>query len=446
MASSRTRRSAEPLEAADRLLATVELRGKRLAAGLSGGMDSVVLLEILKRLEHKHGYALRAIHVHHGLSPNADRWSRFCAAYCRRLQVPLSIRRVRVDAKSGAGLEGAAREARMAALRALRVDAFALAHHLDDQAETVLLSLLRGAGLRGASGMAAASKLGKALLLRPLLEIPRTAIAAYASSRELSWVDDESNLDEALGRGYLRRRVLPVIEARYPRWREALARAARHFAEADALLRVRIGAETRLTARTLRAAGSAVARIQLREFLAAHGLRAPSARRLDEMLRQLCGAASDARVQIVHDGAALRLYRGELRLERAAPLPAAVPREFEPVVWSGEARLAIPGLNGELRFRRARGRGIDAGRLAGAPLVVRLRQGGERLQPHPRRPRRALKDLFQEAGIPPWRRARIPLLFCGEDLVWVAGLGTDAAYRAQGLRRGILPQWRELGA
>jgi tRNA(Ile)-lysidine synthase len=155
------------------------------------------------------------------------------------------------------------------------------------------------------------------------------------------------------------------------------------------------------------------------------------------MLRQVLGAAADSRTEIVHDGAALRVYRGGLFLERKTPAP-----DFEPLVWAGEPRLVIPSLEGELRFRRALGQGIDAARLAGRPVMVRLRRGGERLQPHPRRPGRPLKDLFQEAGVPPWRRARLPMLFCGEDLVWVPGLGVDAAYLARGACRGIVPQWR----
>lgn len=436
MASSRTPRSADPLGAVDRFLATVDLRGKRLVAGLSGGMDSVVLLDVLRRLESKHGYALRALHVHHGLSPNADRWAHFCARLCRRWEVPMSTRRVKVDGARGQGFEGAARAARQGAFRLAPGDALALAHHLDDQAETVLLALLRGAGVRGASAMGAKGRLGSLCVLRPLLEVPRAELNAYAAARGLKWVEDESNQDDSLARGYLRTRVLPEIEARYPRWREALARAAGHFAEADALLRSRIGSTSRLTVSALRASG-VTARLRLRDFLAAHGLRAPSARRLAEMLRQVCSAPQDARTEIVHDGMALRVYRGELLLERKSP-----EQEFEPRVWAGESRLDLPSLEGELRFRRVLGEGIDPARLSGRPVLVRLRRGGERLQTHPKRPRRPLKDLFQEAGVPPWRRARLPLLFCGDDLVWAPGLGVDAAYRARAAHRGIVPEWR----
>ena len=382
------------------------LEGKRVAIGLSGGVDSVVLLHALSR-----HLPVRAVHVHHGLSPNAGRWARFCRAYCRSLKVPLAVRRVRV-ASAGKGVEAAAREARYAVFGELAVDAIALAPQLDDQAETVLMNLLRGAGTRGASGMPAERRFGNKRLVRPLLEVPREAIVDYARRHGLEWIEDESNALEALTRNFIRRQVAPLLAQRYPRWREALARAARHFSRAE------------LDAQAL-----------VRTFLAERGLRAPSEARLAEMVRQL--AAGGAHTLIEHDGARLRLYRGKL-------LPAsAAPRPMAPVRWRGEPRLALPALGGELVFRSVRGRGIDADALKKQPLVVRLRSGGERLQPDSRRPRRTLKNLFQEAGIPSWQRERLPLLFRGAELVWAPGLGVDARYQAKKNSPGVLPEWRE---
>jgi len=389
------------------------LNGKRIAAGLSGGVDSVVLLHVLHALEPEFGYRLCAVHVHHGLSPNADAWRRHCAALCRRLRVPFSARRVRVE-RAGKGLEAGAREARRKAFAGLRVHAIALGHQLDDQAETVLLNLLRGAGPAGASAMPALGRLGAKLLVRPLLQVPRAAIAAYARANALAWVEDESNADESRTRNFLRHRVGPLLASRFPRWREALSRAAGHFAAAE------------LDARRL-----------LREYLAARGLRAPSEARLQEMLKQLGGARPDSRTTVVHDGAHLRLYRGRVMTTRPA-----LSRGFAPVRWNGERRLALPALGGELRFRRAQGAGIDPARLDGCEVTVRLRSGGERLRPDARRPNRTLKNLFQEAGVPPWVRERLPLLFCGSDLVWVPGLGVDARYLASRGTRGIVPEWR----
>jgi tRNA(Ile)-lysidine synthase len=383
MASSRKPPSAD--------LGGLELRGKRVAVGLSGGVDSVVLLDLLRALAPRHGFRLEAVHVHHGLSPHAEAWARFCRALCRDWRVPLAVRRVRVD-KRGRGLEAAARAARHAAFARHPAQVIALAHQVDDQAETVLLNLLRGAGARGASAMPVARRLGGKTLLRPLLAVRRSEIVTYARARGLRWIEDESNRDVALTRNFIRLRVGPLLEERFPRWRESLARAARHFASTDDK-----------------------ARLVLREFLRARGLRAPSEAKLVEMLRQLTGKGT--RTAVEHDGAVLRLYRGRVSVDRRA--------------------------GGELRLRPARGRGIDAARLERSRLTLRARSGGERLQLDARRPRRTLKNLFQEAGVPPWRRERLPLLYCDDQLVWVPELGVAAGWQAARGARGVVPEWRE---
>jgi tRNA(Ile)-lysidine synthase len=401
MASSRKPRSAEVTAAVGRTLA--EVHGKRILVGLSGGIDSVVLLHALAQ----HG-KVAAAHIHHGLSPNADRWARFCRRLCKQLGVPLTVRRVRVAKRN----EAAAREARYAALRKLPFDVLALAHHLDDQAETVLMNLLRGAGPRGARGMPQRARFHGRVLVRPLLDVPREAITAYAREHRLKWVEDESNASDAFTRNFLRLRIAPLLSERYPRWREALARAARHFGRADVT------------------AGGA-----LRQFLADQGLRAPSEAKLVEMLRQLTGRGS--RTLIEHDGAELRVYRGEVVVQKPKGQGA-----FHPVAWHGERKLALPELGGELRFRRRRGAGIDPKWLAAGALHVKLRSGGERLQPDARRPRRTLKNLFQESGVPPWQRARMPLIYRGDDLVWAPGLGIDSRYQSAQNRAGWVPEWR----
>ena len=247
-------------------------------------------------------------------------------------------------------------------------------------------------------------------LLRPLLETSRSQIEAYARRHGLPWIEDESNADESLTRNFIRRRVGPLLERRYPRWKENLGRAARHFAREEA------GAEE-----------------LLRNFLQAKGLRAPSEAKLVEMLKQL--TAGGSRTLIEHDGARLRVYRGQIVEDRGPG--GALP----PIAWKGERRLALPQLGGALRFHRARGKGIAT---TASPLSVRLRAGGERLQPDPRRPRRTLKNLFQEAGVPPWERDRLPLLFHGADLVWAPGLGIDARYQAGKNAFGVLPEWRRI--
>jgi tRNA(Ile)-lysidine synthase len=349
-----------------------------------------------------------AVHVHHGLSPNADAWAAFCRRLCRRFGVPLTVRKVTV-VKRAEGLEAAARRARYDAFSRVGADCIALAHNLDDQAETVLMNLLRGAGARGARGMQRETRFEGKTLVRPLLDLPRAAILAYAREHRLQWVEDESNANEALTRNFVRRRIGPLLDQRFPGWKESLARAARHFSRKEAL-----------------------AEALLRKFLQTKGLRAPSEAKLIEMLKQLTSRGS--RTLIEHDGARLRVYRGKIHEDRPA-------QPFSPVSWKGERKLALPELGGELRFKRARGKGIAAG---AKPLQVRVRKGGERLQPDPRRPRRTLKNLFQEAGVPPWERDRLPLLTSGDDVVWVPGLGVDAKYRAAKNASGILPEWRKM--
>ena len=416
MASSRKPRSGEAADALARAVAhSLEaggLAGKRLVAALSGGVDSVVLLHVLHRLRAAHRLRLSAVHVNHGLSPNAADWARFCRRYCRSLGVPLAVRQVKVR-RAGAGVEAAAREARYEVLKGLRADAVVLAHHLDDQAETVLLNLLRGTGPAGARGMPRAAPLGAMQLLRPFLDIPREAILAYARESGLAWIEDESNADEAFTRNFLRHRVGPLLDERFPRWRENVARAARLFA-----------------------AEELQAHRALRGFLQARGLRAPSEAKLQELLRQLVGEGK--RVAVRHDGHVVRMYRGAVRVE-----PDASAAAFAPVAWAGERRLRLPPGWGEVRFRRASapGEGLDPARVGRGAWRVQRRRGGERLKPDARRPSRSLKNLFQEAGIAPWQRDAMPLLYCGEDLVWVPGIGIDCRYVAAE-RRGFVPEWR----
>ena len=361
-----------------------------MTVGLSGGIDSVVLLHLLKSEARERGLRVSAVHVHHGLSPNADAWARFCRRLCRAWQVPLRVRKVTVE-RAGEGLEAAARRARHEAFKALQTDV-ALAHTLDDQAETVLMNLLRGAGVRGAAGMAARSRLGGHALVRPLLGNSRAWVEEYARAHGLEWIEDESNLDEAFTRNFVRRRVGPLIAERFPRWREALARAAGHFARRDA-------DEADI----------------LRHVLSARGARAPSAAKLAEMLKQLGSAGS--RTLIRHDGARLRLYRDRIFIGDAGDAGAF-----------------------SIEFRPAKGRGIALDALLKKGWVLRPRSGGERLQPDAKRPRRTLKNLFQEAGVPPWRREQLPLLYCGRDLAWVPGIGIDLRYQAARGQAGVLPK------
>ena len=425
MASSRkpgpSKASAGRVEVA--LAASLErtgARGSAICVALSGGVDSVVLIQGLASIAKRFGLSISALHVNHGLSPSAYKWERHCRTLCRRLRVPLTVRRVKIPTRRKGGLESAARDARYAALARARADFVALAHQLDDQAETVLMNLLRGAGLRGAAAMPETGPLpmaGETTLraLRPLLAVSREAVVEYAIAHRLHWDEDESNADQSLTRNWVRRSVGPLLASRYPRWREALARAAVHFGEAQRLLAA--DAAECLSAETLRTAPKARARLMLREFLRAGGVRAPDAKRLDEMLRQVLETSSSAGLEIALDGKIMGRFRGEL-----AVLPDSATQ-------------------GKVVFHSCKGAGIDAARFKAQPVTIRSRQGGERMRLAPNRPSRTLKNLFQEAGIPPWERDRLPLVYFGADLVWVPGLGVAADYRAARGKAGVMPEW-----
>ena len=420
--------------------------GRRLTVALSGGVDSVVLLDLLDRLRVELDFSLSAVHVNHQLSPHAAEWARFCEALCAARGVPLHVQAVKVRKRSELGLEAAAREARYAVLLAQPADHVVLAHHLDDQAETVLLNLLRGAGVRGLSGMPTIrgreQQGGMApTILRPLLDVSRAAVLAYGKQRKLAWVEDESNADVSLTRNFLRAEVMPAIERKFPAYRDTILRASRNLAEASALLDelggldlVHGARDGRLNMGYLSGLSQARAKNLLRVFFQSQGAPMPDAIRLQEMLHQLLAAGSGARIEIAWSRFVLRRYRGEVWVESGVPTPQADWSR----PWCGESVLPLPELGCQLEFVPAQGEGISLAQLHTHAVSLRLRQGGERLRVDCKRPRRSLKNLFQEAAIPAWMRERLPLIFCGEHLVAVPGIGVDCAYQATADEAGLL--------
>ena len=443
----------------------------RLLAGLSGGVDSVVLLDSLQRVARRLRFRLSALHVNHQLSPRARRWEAFCRRLCRARGVPFQS--VKVTVRRGNSLEAAARAARYAAFARQDCDYVVLAHHRDDQVETLLLQLLRGAGVKGLAAMPLLrreegrgsrvegttlatrhspldtwhstpdTRHSTPAILRPLLDVTRDEILEYAKARKLTWVEDESNADITFQRNFLRHEVLPVIARRFPAYRVTLARAAGHLAEAARVLDEIAAADGAgmvdggtLAVDALRRLPSARARNLLRCFLAGHGLGMPAANRLKEALRQALSAKQDARVQIELDGASLRRHAGRLHVVRAHAAPLRFARR-----WRGEARLELPDLGGVLTLVPGSGGGVSRARLRGRAITIRLRRGGERLQPDCRRPRRSLKNLLQEARTPPWERERLPLIFCGEKLVWAPGIGVDCTFQASRGEPALRPAW-----
>lgn len=419
--------------------------GDKVVLALSGGVDSMVLLDILARLAKRMRFELSALHINHGLSPNAALWARSCRRACRARGVTCRV--VRVGVERANSVERAARDARYAALAKVRADWIVLAHNKDDQVETVLLQLLRGTGLKGLAGMplARTPRTGP-VLVRPLLDVPRGDIESYARRRKLEWVEDESNADPRYTRNWLRREVLPAVASRVPAYRDALGRAAQYAAEAsellEALARIDISAAcdaggVRVDA--LRKLGDARARNLVRGLIAEGGWPMPQSQRLDEALRQALGARADARITVNLGACELRRHGERLHLVS----PRAAAHDAWEARWQGERKLSLPQLGGFLQMARRRGSGLSLERLEGQVVNVRPRRGGERLQPEAGRPRRTVKNLLQEAGIPAWQRERLPFIYCGSTLVCVPGVGVDHRFRAKKGEASVLPQWTE---
>ena len=411
--------------------------GRHLALALSGGADSVVLLDILAQLRAGLHFHLSSLYINHQISPNAALWGGFCAGLCARLDVPFEAVAVDIGSRAGESLEALARAARYRVFSEQPADFVVLAQHLDDQAETLLLQLLRGAGAKGLSAM---PELG-GRILRPLLDVPRRTIVDYAVLHGLKWVEDESNADIAFDRNYLRHEVLPLLERRFPAYRETFSRASRNLAECalllDDLARLDHAAavvEGRLRVDALRKLSGPRARNLMRHYLAGAGVPMPSAGRLENMLQQLRGSRDDAQVRICLGGVLVRRYRGDVYIEKKT----LTPQSNLAVTWVSQKEIDLPGSGGRLLFEHVTGRGLSLARLTAEPVTIRLRQGGEHLRPDCRRPNRSLKNLLQEGGVPSWQRQSLPLLFSGETLVFVPGIGAACEYQAKEGEPGLV--------
>jgi tRNA(Ile)-lysidine synthase len=412
-----------------------------VAVAFSGGRDSMALLDACAAAMPRR--TVVAFHVHHGLSPLADAWASFCRDACVRRGIALARRDVDVR-RAGDGIEAAARTARYDALAALahehRVAAVLLAHHADDQAETVLLQLLRGAGPRGLAAMRAVATDRDVQWLRPFLSLPRATIDAYVAAHGLAYVDDDSNARTDLRRNALRVNVIPELRSIAPGYPQTLVRAAAHQADAAALLDELAALDATgalhgaaLDLSRIHALPAPRARNVLRWFLRRRGLRAPTSARLDEMLRQLVRSRADARVAIGHDGALLGVHRGRIAVHRPQPAPYCES-------WRGEPDMALP--HGVLHFTPSPGGGIALRALAASPVTIRPGVPGERLRVVAGAGRRRVADLLREAGIAAWERAPLPRLYCGDALAAVAHAGIDAAFAAGPGEPGVMLEWQ----
>lgn len=412
----------------------------RFVVALSGGLDSSVLLHALCASQPDR--PVTAIHIHHGLQSDADRFATHAQALCEALNVALTSVHVDVDRDSALGPEGAAREARYRTFEDLLLpgDCLLSAHHRGDQAETLLLHLLRGSGPRGLSGVPDSRPLGKGTIVRPLLNVPRQELLDYARTNGVDWAEDPSNSSEQYDRNFLRHSIVPALEERFPNVEQRLSRAAGLQREVQALLDElaemdleQVGGDpSRLVIPALAELSAERQRNLLRHCLRRLHLGEPGFARTNAILDDILPAREDATPLVSWPGGEARRYRSVLHLMQ--PLPELSP---PPPISGPDASIALDN-NGRLRLVASSGTGIDA-ELLEWPLRVAYRAGGERFRPAGDDHERSLKSLLQTAGVLPWLRDRIPLIYSGDRLVAVGGLWIrDDLTEANGL----VPEWQ----
>jgi tRNA(Ile)-lysidine synthase len=434
------------------LLACIESLVPRTSAELcvafSGGLDSTVLLHALARaITDRTNYRMRAAHVDHQLHPDSGKWRGECERVAQSLQIELVPLVVTVAADPELSPEAAAREARYAALRQiLRPNEVLLtAHHADDQLETILLALMRGAGLRGLCAVPSVQIFGGGWLARPMLDFSRAELEAWARAEQLQWLEDPSNENTSFDRNFLRHRVLPALRERWPAAAHSATRSTAHLREAGRLLDVLAAADLEaiavgscLSMTQLAALAPARRRNLLRHWIRQHGVRVPSTRKLATIERDLLIAREDRLPCVEWDGVQVRRHRGLLYCMRERP-------QFEPsdaLTWNVSQVLELPAQLGRLRVERNATAGLAAARLPAA-LEVQFRHGGEELQPAGDAHHRKLKKLLQDAHVLPWWRDRVPLIYAGERLVAVGDLWIAEEFAARGGEDALRIVWEE---
>ncbi|MEM7304210.1 MAG: tRNA lysidine(34) synthetase TilS [Pseudomonadota bacterium] len=398
----------------------------------SGGIDSIVLLHAAKHLAEISGHTLKAIHINHQIHIDSDRWTEFCELQCRQLAVTLTTLTVDIGPTSELGMEGAARVARYQAFENClgENDVLLTAHHADDQVETVLLQLFRGAGVQGLTGCSAQRALGQATVIRPLLAVSRKQITEYAQQHNLNWLDDPSNASLQHDRNYLRHQLLPLLYQRWPGLRETIARSSQWQIESARLLErlanIDSGADNELTnpmpIKVLKGLDESAIKNVLRWWIRKLDYPMPSARILKHIVSDVVFSAKDSEACVKWLHCECRKYRDHIYLQ-AQLSPHDNLQTFE---WEIKSPLFIASLNLELTRDKLEGFGLNCDQMD--VLQVKFRQGGERFRPKGRGCQKDLKTLFQEAAVEPWLRDRIPLIYDRDTLILVWGYWIDEGH------------------
>lgn len=405
----------------------------RLLVGFSGGLDSTVLLHNLVRhslLSDK----LIAVHINHGLSNNASAWQNHCQQFCQLFNIPLLIKELKFPRK--ANLEEQARQERYAFFNELLTanDCLLLAHHLNDQAETLVLQLARGAGVDGLAAMPRIKKTARGLIARPLLGYSRQDLEDYTKIHQLNWIEDESNNSLIFSRNYLRQQVLPLLAKRWPAIAIKLAQASDHCQQAQANLEdlAKIDCPSLEQRSNFLPLGSLkklpTARIAnvLRYWLKIHQVKIPNAPTFNRLIKEVIGSAIDAIPQVTWGGIVVKRYQQSLYL---LPIANSLGPQTAGYSWPSFPSPLDLGIGKGYLMASPRGKGLLI--LPESKLEVRFRQGGELFRWHGQT--KQLKKLFQEWQVPPWLRDTIPLIYINNQLAAVVGYAmSDSFYHTNG--------------
>ena len=425
-----------------------KIAGRSVLVGLSGGSDSVALLTIFKEFQDDYGIDLSAIHVDHNLSKKSHSWAEFCQNYCCQIGVPLTLVSVEIDKKSGLGVEGAARDARYDVFSKQPVSFVALGHHLDDQVETFIMQLMRGSGAKGLSSMPSIRNPwggDRPSLIRPWLNIRKRTIEDFLRVNSISWVEDESNYDQTFDRNFIRHSLLPLINKRFPASFKTISRSAKNLADTEVLTQevavsdeFFVSKDSKGLSIKLLSKLSFERRINLLRYLfIKYGGQYPSRALLLETLDQIYSAAQDAEVCIRYGNISLRRYGMKLFLEKLdVPMPGNLK-----LIWHGQEIITLPNDMGILRFTRKKAMGMSIHKLRGRLVSIQFRKGGEKMYVGKGNYRKSLKHLFQEARVPPWERNHTPLIYCGDELVWIPEIALSSHFAAGALEPGVNVVW-----
>ena len=417
--------------------------GLEILLGFSGGLDSSVLLHLLAQMQAKLHFKLKAIHIHHGLSSSADNWLNFCKDKCKSLNIEFYDEKVKINDKSSLGIEGEARELRYKAIKKKQKGIVVLGHHQDDQAETLMLQLLRGSGLKGLAGMPEFDV--KRKFWRPMLNIKKKLLEIYADENNIEYIEDESNEDINFDRNFIRKKVLPLIESRYPASIKTICRSASNISEGYYLNELLAFDDSKnlmsddgryLLINDLKKLPKVRAINLIRWWLSFNNSLMPSKKNMGELYKQMFFIKKDTALNLkISEEVSIRAHNNKLLI-----VNLNINSSTFDLKWSGQEEFNLPNKT-KLQFQKIEDGGLSLSKLGVRTLNIKSRVGGEKLKPFSDQPSRSLKYLFQTADIPIWERGQIPLIFANNELVAVPNLAVHHKYQSSMGEEGYQINW-----